>query len=183
MLEHSPAVKLTSGDDGHVQAFRKTDWIRLSGQSRHYRAVRHSPLGSPSALRFFGDGSLHDPPIFRGARARLRRGLEPRGRAIFVEPGAAQQRARDDRLPQATEVHDPSWIERDVVLEDIEGLARTAGLTGLTILPMPHPRMLIAFTLREWQAYRAGDETRRRFLAERLAEINYNERVVFYCDR
>ncbi|HKO08178.1 MAG: hypothetical protein ACHQRJ_02070 [Alphaproteobacteria bacterium] len=44
-------------------------------------------------------------------------------------------------------------------------------------------RRAVAFTLRDWQAYRAGDEAQRRLLAERLAEINYNERVVFYCDR
>jgi len=37
------------------------------------------------------------------------------------------------------------------VLAEIEGIARAAGLTGLTILPMPHAEKFIAFTLREWQ--------------------------------
>ncbi len=106
------------------------------------------------------------------------------GRAIFVEPGARHSSAPETiAFLEQQKVHDPSWIERDIVLEEIEGFARAAGLTALTILPMPHPGMLIAFTLREWQVCRAGDMAWRREFAERLTDINYNERLVFYCER
>ncbi len=142
------------------------------------------PFADRSFSHVFCYDTLHHMHDYARVFAEFARVLEPGGRAIFVEPGARHSSSPETiAFLEQQKVHDPSWIERDVVLEEIEAIALAAGLTGLTILPMPHPEKLVPFRLREWQAYRAGDEAWRRELAERLAEINYNERVVFYCDR
>ncbi|MBD2231171.1 class I SAM-dependent methyltransferase [Phormidium tenue] len=115
--------------------------------------------------------------------------LAPGGRAIFVEPGAKHSKSADTiAFLKQQKAHDPSWIERDVVLEEIDEIARQAGLTGLTVVPMPHPDRLVTFNMKTWGKFRSslpslGKTMARKKFCDRLASLNYNERVIFYADR
>jgi SAM-dependent methyltransferase len=124
---------------------------------------------------------MHDyPKVF----AEFVRVLKPGGRAIFVEPGARHSQSPETiAFLAAHKVHDPSWIERDVVLEEIDAIARAAGMSPLTIRPMPHPDSTDAYDVAQWAAFRAGDRSSRQSHCEHLARINYDERVVFQCDK
>ncbi len=141
----------------------------------------------PFADRSFGHifcyDTLHHMHDYRRVFAEFARVLEPGGRAIFSEPGA-----RHSTMPatiaflQEQKAHDPAWIERDVVLEEIDGIARAAGFTGLAVVPTLPPDSLISFTLSDWRAFRAGKRSLRRAFADRLSEVNYDFHVAFYCD-
>jgi len=69
------------------------------------------------------------------------------------------------------------------VLEEIDEIARGAGLSELTVIPTPHPSDLITLPLSHWRIYRDGDIALRDAVSVRLANTNYNDRVIFYCDR
>jgi len=140
----------------------------------------------------FADGSfghvlcydtLHHMHDYERVFAEFSRVLRPGGRAIFVEPGALHGQSPETIAFLALKADDPTWIERSVVLEEIDAVARRAGLSGLTIVPSPHPEQPVTFSLAEWLAYRAGSAPQRERLANDLATMNYNNRVVFYCEK
>ena len=142
----------------------------------------------PFAERSFGHifcyDTLHHMHDYARVFAEFARVLEPGGRAVFVEPGARHSTSPETiAFVRQQKAHDPTWIERDVILEEIDAIARTAGFTGLTIVPMPHPDIPVELPLSEWLAYRCGETGPRQRLADLLATINYDERVIFYCDR
>ncbi|HSM82957.1 MAG TPA: class I SAM-dependent methyltransferase [Nodosilinea sp.] len=129
---------------------------------------------------------MHSYPKVFGEFFRV---LAPGGRAIFVEPGArhSQSPATIAFLEQQ-KAHDPTWIERDVVLEEIDEIARQAGLTGLTVVPIPHPDNLVTFDVENWQQFRNVVPSSERTMArerfcDHLGYTNYNDRVVFYTER
>ena len=125
---------------------------------------------------------MHDyPKVFSEFFRVLRRG----GRGIFVEPGARHSTSPETiEFVKAQKKHDPSWIERDVVLEEIDQIARDAGFeTGLSIVPMPHSSVLQTYSIEEWARFRDGDALQRLRLTDQLASINYWDRVIFYIDK
>ena len=106
------------------------------------------------------------------------------GRGIFVEPGARHSTSPETVAFLETKKHDPSWIERDVVLEEIDQIARAAGFTsGLCIVPMPHSLAPQAYSMEAWSLFRDGDELERLRLTDQLASLNYWDRVIFYFDK
>jgi SAM-dependent methyltransferase len=125
---------------------------------------------------------MHDfPKVF----AEFHRVLRPGGRAIFVEPGARHS-SSPETIAFVTEQkkHDPTWIERDIVLEEMDALARAAGFgAGITVVPLPHPLALQTYSLKEWSQFRKRDAIERRRFTDRLAQGNYWDRVIFYIDR
>ena len=125
---------------------------------------------------------MHDyPKVF----AEFFRVLQRGGRGIFVEPGARHSTSPDTiAFVETQKKHDPTWIERDVVLEEIDQIARNAGFNaGLSIVPMPHPLAQLTYSMEEWQQFRDGDALQRLRLTDQLAEINYWDRVIFYVDK
>lgn len=125
---------------------------------------------------------MHDyPKVFSEFFRVLRRG----GRAIFVEPGARHSTSPETKaFVKAQKKHDPTWIERDVVLEEIDQIARDAGFkAGLQIVPMPHPLALQTYSMGEWKRFRDGDAHQRLRLTDQLAQLNYWDRVIFYVDK
>lgn len=129
--------------------------------------------------------TLHHMHDYARVFAEFHRVLRPGGRAIFVEPGARHSRSPETiAFVKEMKQHDPTWIERDVVLEEIDAVARGSGFTdGLMIAPMPHPLSLQIYPLEAWDKYRSEDPTMRKQFSDRLAQLNYWERVIFYVDK
>jgi SAM-dependent methyltransferase len=111
----------------------------------------------------------------------LRRG----GRGIFVEPGARHSTSPETiAFVEAQKKHDATWIERDVVLEEIDAIARSAGFRdGLFVVPVPHPVALQIYSVEDWARFRGGDSLQRLKLTDHLASLNYWDRVIFYVDK
>jgi SAM-dependent methyltransferase len=125
---------------------------------------------------------MHDYPTVFSEFFRI---LRPGGRGIFVEPGARHSKSPETiAFVEAQKKHDPSWIERDVVLEEIDQIAREAGFAaGLSIIPMPHPLAFQTYSLSEWSQFREGDTMQRLRFTDQLADLNYWDRVIFYVDK
>jgi hypothetical protein len=79
--------------------------------------------------------------------------------------------------------HDPTWIERDVVLEEIDRCAKVAGFAELTVVPLQHPSDFMKFPPHVWNEFRRGHAELRHAAAERAAATNNDQRVVFHCDK
>jgi len=125
---------------------------------------------------------MHDyPRVF----SEFHRVLHKGGRAIFVEPGARHSSSPETvAFVEKYKKHDPDWIERDVVLEEIDRVARGVGFNeGVRIVPMPHPLALQIYSMDEWSQFRKGDAMQRARLADQLADLNYWDRIVFYVDK
>ncbi len=107
------------------------------------------------------------------------------GRGIFVEPGARHSSSPETiAFVEAQKKHDPNWIERDVVLEEIDKIARDVGFKkGLSIVPMPHPASLIEYSVDDWRKFRARAPLKRLKFTDHLSTINYWDRVIFYVDK
>ena len=125
---------------------------------------------------------MHDyPKVF----AEFFRVLQGGGRGIFVEPGARHSTSPETvAFVKSQKKHDPSWIERDVVLEEIDQIACNAGFKAcLSIVPMPHPLALQTYSMEAWSRFRDGDALERLRLTDQLASLNYWDRVIFYVDK
>lgn len=111
--------------------------------------------------------------------------LKPGGRGIFVEPGARHSKSPETiAFVEFMRERDPTWIERDVVLEEMDQLACNAGFTdGISIIPMPHPLALQTYNLEAWKQFREGSSLQRLRFTDQLADLNYWDRVIFYIDK
>lgn len=121
------------------------------------------------------------PKVFSEFFRVLRKG----GRAIFVEPGARHSISPDTiAFVNEQKKHDPTWIERDVVLEEIDQIARDSGFgKGVSVVPMPHPINLDVYSMKEWSSFRNRNLIHRFKMTEKLAKTNYWERVIFFVDK
>ena len=134
---------------------------------------------------FFGHiccfDSLHHMYDYERTLREMARVLAPGGRAVFVEPGASHSKA-PETIAAVREKNDPAWIERDVVLEEIDALARAAGFAPLVIRPML-PANYIEYPLDRWQAFRKGDNRLAMEYLDALKRINYDDHLVFYLHK
>ena len=126
--------------------------------------------------------SLHHMHNYEKVFAEFYRVLKPGGRTMFIEPVARHSQSPETiAFLNSQKMLDSAWIERDVVLEEIEIVAQKAGFNnGVQIVPIPHPNALQEFSLDTWQNFRSGDDLTLSHFTDKLAQINYDERVLFY---
>jgi SAM-dependent methyltransferase len=129
--------------------------------------------------------TLHHMHDYHKVFTEFFRILRNGGRAIFVEPGARHSSSPETMaFVESQKKHDATWIERDVILEEINTIAHTAGFrAGIRIVPMPHPLELLSYSMHEWSNFRAGSKLERLRLTDQLASLNYWDRVIFYVDK
>ncbi len=153
---------------------------------KHKQGDGHS---MPFKNAYFGHlccyDSLHHMHDYDLVFAEIFRILAPGGRAIFIEPGARHSHSPETiAFLNAQKLLDPTWIERDVILEEIQSVAIKAGfVNGVQIVPIPHPNAFQEFSLAAWLDFRSGDEGARLSFTDQLAQINYDERVLFYVEK
>jgi len=113
----------------------------------------------------------------------MARVLAPGGRAVFVEPGAQHSRSPETlAFLQTVPPGDPDWIERDVVLEEIDALARASGFSELVIRPtLPDGHRQYGLT--QWMRFREGDPALADDYLAQLKAINYDAHLVFYLEK
>ena len=123
---------------------------------------------------------MHDYGRVFGEFARV---LRPGGRGIFVEPGAKHSTSTETIEFMKLKSHDPTWIERDVVIEEINDCAAKAGFRPMALVPTQHPLAPTVFSLRDWLKFRRGNLRLRYLFSRRLSQVNYDHRLIFYFDK
>ena len=166
---------------------------RKNSDQRINQSIWTSAQGSgntlPLADSYFGHictfDSFHFVGEYEKILAEMFRVLAPKGRVIFGEPGSRHESSPETiALPQAKKEVYPSWIERGIILEEINVIALKVGFkSGLNIIPTPHPSTLLGFPLKSWKKFRGGDFKLQRILTRYIAQVNYEERVVFYIEK
>ncbi len=127
--------------------------------------------------------SLHHMHDYPKSISELARVLAPGGRAVFVEPGARHSRSPETRaFIEQYKKDDPTWIERDVVLEEIATIARTCGFADLYIRPMLLPTM-IEYPLSMWQQFRQGHERLQQDYLDVFRRFSYDDHLVFFLQK
>ena len=168
--------------ENRAQADCRIDWRLLSFAHGDGHAM---PFESGVFGHLLCYDTLHHMHDYARVFSEFFRVLRGGGRGIFVEPGARHSTSPETiAFVEAQKKHDPTWIERDVVLEEIDQIARAAGFTsGLSIVPMPHPAALQVYSMKEWKRFRDGESLQRLRLTDQLASLNYWDRVIFYVDK
>lgn len=176
--ELGTCLELRADADRRIDSSR----IRYAIADGHRMPVADSTFGH--VLCF---DSLHHMRDYPTVFAEFHRVLTPGGRCIFVEPGARHSTSPETiAFVESQKSHDPEWLERDVVLDDIDAIARDAGF-GAGIRVAPFPLMIRGaledYTIEEWRRFREGCQDLRTAHCDLLAEINFSDRVVFFADR
>lgn len=126
--------------------------------------------------------SLHHMHDFERTFKELFRILAPGGRAVFVEPGSKHSTSKETiDFIETYKKHDPTWIERDIVLEEINTIATQNGFLPLRIKPFLLPDM-IEYSLHDWLNFKSNDRAQAQYMSL-LQSFNYESRVVFYFDK
>lgn len=129
--------------------------------------------------------TLHHMHNYNKVFSEFFRVLKKGGRAIFVEPGARHSTSPETiKFLADNKDKGLDWIERDVVLEEIDKIAREAGFSrGISIVPVSNPATLQVYSIDEWSQFREGDNLQRLRIIDQLAHLNYWDRVIFYVDK
>jgi SAM-dependent methyltransferase len=142
------------------------------------------PFENETFGHIFCYDTFHHMHDYKKVLSEMYRVLSANGRAIFVEPGA-----RHSKSPETLEFLNsaqlgPDWIERDVILEEIDSIAKDSGFSnGLRVVPLAHPLALQTFSMKDWDKFRSGDINQKNLLTKYLANINYFDRVIFYIEK
>lgn len=130
---------------------------------------------------FFGHvfcfDSLHHMKDYYEVFSEIHRVLEPEGKAIFIEPGSRHSKSKETIEFLKNNPKEEFWIERDVILEEINNISKTKGFKNMTIKPFLDPT-LVNFSFTDWfyilQNKKGIDNYMREF-----RRFNYEDRVIF----
>ena len=167
---------------------RKSRWNSL------HATYLHGVLGDGHLLPFSNDSfeaviffdALHHMESFPKVFRQVFRVLKTGGRVICVEPGAIHSKSPEtvSFLKQNQMQLGPGWIERDIVLGEVEKELRSAGFSqGLRIIPKIHPINHPVYDLPMWTKFIESKEGVRQSFCDYLSDINYNHHLIFYADK
>jgi SAM-dependent methyltransferase len=157
---------------------------RLRPEAVSYAIGDGHSLPFPSARfgHIFCFDTLHHMHTYPAVFSEFARVLVPGGRAIFVEPGARHSKSPETIAFLESVKGRLDWIERDIVVGELDTIAREAGMAGITMVPHFHAANAIRYDVATWARYRGGDKSLRRQSTDLLASTNYNDRTIFYVD-
>jgi hypothetical protein len=117
---------------------------------------------------------------------KMFRVLDQRGRAVFVEPGAKHSSSKETReFVQKYKKVDPTWLEKDVILDEILALAKEVGFQDAKTVPHLLPNMK-SYGMEEWIHFAKGQKVGGALGIDylgHLANLNYNGRIIFYLQK
>ena len=158
---------------------------RIDGSRIHSHAgdAHHLPFEDGLFSHVCCFDSLHHMHDYPRVFTEIFRVLDANGRAIFVEPGAKHSKSKETiEFIEKHKKHDPTWIERDVVLDEINVIATRAGFKRFVIRPSLWPQ-LREYDLSSWKRLRQGDQALGKDYLELLTDFNFNSRIAFYIDK
>ena len=127
--------------------------------------------------------TLHHMNDYSKTLREMSRVLAPEGRAVFIEPGARHSRSEETiAFIETHKKNDPTWIERDVVIDEIAQIAKESGFSNMIILPTLLPG-LKSYTAGQWTKFRQGDPSLATDYINLLKDFNYNDHLSFYCEK
>ena len=153
-------------------------------QRSRLRFIHHDGHHLPFPDRMFGHvvcfDSLHHMEDFGTVLGEMYRVLDDRGKAVFVEPGALHSQSKETIEFVATQKqHDPAWFEKDIVLETIAELSNAAGFQEMRVAPHLLPGMT-PYLVSDWlHCAKADPQHIGGEYMQALADLNYNQRVIF----
>jgi SAM-dependent methyltransferase len=154
---------------------------------RFCRADGHNlPFGDRTFGHLVCFDSLHHMADCRKVIVEMFRVLENGGRVVFVEPGAKHSSSKETReFIELYKKDDPSWLEKDIVLEEILRFATEAGFKIARIIPHLLPKTKI-YDIDKWVHFvkegRADQQIGLDYVRH-LMDLNYNGRVIFYLQK
>lgn len=148
----------------------------------------HSEVCDGHDLKFCSDGyfgnivcydSLHHMSDFSLVFKEMFRVLESGGRASFCEPGAKHAESKETiEFIKKYKANDSNWIERSIVLDEINEIACGIGFSPLRVKPFLHPGM-VDYSFHDWKHFA---KNRKNYIRD-LLSFNFNSRVIFYVDK
>jgi SAM-dependent methyltransferase len=165
----------------------KADTRINANRFRSHRADGHKlPFDDGTFGHLVCFDALHHMADYQKVFREIFRILDKQGRAIFVEPGAKHSSSKETReFVQQHKKNDPTWLEKDVVLEEISLFAREAGFEDARIVPHLLPN-LVSYRLEEWvhfvKSHKVQSPLGTGYL-QQLANLNYDGRVIFYLQK
>jgi ubiquinone/menaquinone biosynthesis C-methylase UbiE len=130
--------------------------------------------------------SLHHMADYQKVFCEIFRILDQQGRAIFVEPGAKHSSSKPTRrFVEQYKKDDPTWLEKDVILEDISLRAKEAGFKDARIVPHLLPNVK-SYRLEDWVSFVKQERVQSPLGADylrHLATLNYDGRIIFYLQK
>ncbi len=135
---------------------------------------------------FFGNivcnDSLHHMKDFDLAIGEMYRILEPGGRVSFSEPGAKHAESPETiAFLEEFKADDETWIERSIVIEEINAIATGLGFDEMRIRPSLMPSMA-DYSIHDWLHF-SGNEPGKEAYLSTLISFNYESQVNFYFDK
>lgn len=126
--------------------------------------------------------SLHHMHDFERVLSEMSRVLTSGGRAVFVEPGSKHSTSQETMdFMQKYKKDDPTWIERDIVLEEINSIAKRNNFSSLKVKPFLFPEM-VEYEFKDWINFKENKIAQEQ-LINQLRDFNYGSRVIFYIDK